>query len=110
MKFHVRLLWRAQRDLDHIVTWLYERSARGAEAWHIAWKDTFRILQDSADRYAVAPESEGQSIEIRQIAFRTRKGRDYRALYTIRGKEVFIMHIRAPGQDLLAPDQIILPT
>jgi plasmid stabilization system protein ParE len=110
MKFHVRLLWRAQRDLDHIVTWLYQRSPRGAEAWHDAWKDTFRILQDSADRYGIAPESEGQPIEIRQIAFRTCNGRDYRALYTIQDKDVYIMHIRAPGQDLLAPDQVISPS
>ena len=110
MKFKIRLLWRARRDLDHIVTWLYERSPKGAEAWHNAWKDTFRLLQDTADRHGLAPESDGHPLEIRQIAFRTRRGRDYRALYTIQRDEVFVMHIRAPGQDLVAPDQLSLPS
>jgi plasmid stabilization system protein ParE len=104
MKFQVHLLWRAERDLDHIVTWLFERSPQGAEAWHKAWKKTFRTLQTSADAYGLAPESEGQPLEVRQIFFRTRKGRNYRALYTIRGDEVLVMHIRGPGQDLVPPE------
>jgi len=65
--------------------------------------------QTSADAYGLAPECEGHSFEIRQIFFRTRKGRDNRALYTIRGKDVFVMHIRAPGQDLVSPDELQLP-
>lgn len=110
MKFHVQLLWRAQRDLDHIVTWLYERSPQGAEAWHQMWKETFRLLQVSAGEYGLAPENEDQPLEVRQIMFHTRKGRDYRALYTIHGNEVYVMHIRAPGQDNLASDQVVLPS
>ncbi len=108
MKFHVRLLSRAERDLDHIVTWLYERSPQGAQAWHDAWKKTCRTLQASADAYGLAPESEGQPLEIRQLFFHTRKGRNYRALFTIRGGEVFIMHIRGPGQDLVPPEGLIV--
>jgi plasmid stabilization system protein ParE len=110
MKFNIRLLWRAERDLDHIVTWLYQRSPRGAEAWHNAWKDTFRLLQETADRHGLAAESEGHPFEIRQISFRTRRGRDYRALYTIQGEEVLVMHIRAPGQALVPPERLTLPT
>jgi plasmid stabilization system protein ParE len=106
MKFDVHLLWRAERDLDRIVTWLFERSPQGAAAWHRAWKETVGILQDSADSYGLAPENEGHYLEIRQIMFRTRRGRYYRALYTIRGKDVYVMHIRGPGQDLVSPDEL----
>ncbi|MCI0492724.1 MAG: type II toxin-antitoxin system RelE/ParE family toxin [Planctomycetes bacterium] len=106
MKFDIRLLWRAERDIDHIVTWLHERSPQGAAAWHQVWKDTFNTLQASADVYGLAAEDADQELEIRQITFRTRKGRDYRALYTIRGKEVFVMHIRGPGQDIVPPEEL----
>jgi plasmid stabilization system protein ParE len=108
MKFDVHLLWRAARDVDHIVTWLYERSPQGAEAWHQAWKKTFRTLKMSADAFGLAPESEGHPFEIRQILFRTRKGRDYRALYTIEGRAVYVMHVRSPGQDLVPPEELQL--
>jgi plasmid stabilization system protein ParE len=110
MKFDVHLLWRASRDLDHIVTWLYERSPRGAQAWHLAWKSTFRTLQTSADSYSLAPENETLELEIRQILFSTRKGREYRALFTIQGSDVYVMHIRAPGQDIVPPDKLSRPT
>jgi len=73
-------------------------------------KDTFQLLQDTADRHGLAPESAGHPFEIRQIAFRTRRGRGYRSLYTIQGNDVFVMHIRAPGQDLVSPDQLTLPS
>jgi plasmid stabilization system protein ParE len=106
MKFDVHLLWRAARDLERIVTWLYERSPQGAEAWHQAWKRTFRTLQSSAASYGLAPESEGHPFEIRQILFHTRKGREYRAIYMIDGNDVYVMHIRAPGQDIVPPEEL----
>jgi plasmid stabilization system protein ParE len=109
MRFNVHLLWRAERDLDHIATWLYDRSPDGAAAWHQAWKNTVKLLEDSANGYGVAPENEDQELEIGQIMFHTRHGRNYRALYTIRGQDVFVMHIRAPGQDIVAADELQLP-
>ena len=41
--------------------------------------------------------------------FRSRRGRDYRELDTIRDHMVFVMHVRAPGQDLVAADDLQLP-
>ncbi len=109
MKFAVQLLWRAERDIDQILTWLHQRSPQGAATWHRAWKDTIRILQTSADTFGLAPENDDQELEVRQITFHTRSGKDYRSLYTIRGRDVFVMHVRAPGQDLIPPDELQLP-
>jgi plasmid stabilization system protein ParE len=109
LKFNAHLLWRAERDIDHIVAWLNERSPQGAASWLRAWDQTFARLESSADQHGLAPESEGHSLEIRQIMFRTRKGRDYRALYTIRGSDVYVMHSRAPGHDLVPADELQLP-
>jgi plasmid stabilization system protein ParE len=76
MKFNAHLLWRAERDVDHILNWLNERSPQGAASWLRRWDETFATLESSADEYGLAPESEGHEFEVRQILFRTRKGRD----------------------------------
>jgi plasmid stabilization system protein ParE len=109
MSLDVQFLWRAERDVDHILAWLGQRSPQGAAAWHQAWKDTVYQLRTSAGAFGLAPEDEDQELEIRQVTFRTRSGKDYRALYTIRGNDVFIMHVRSPGQDLIPPDELHLP-
>jgi plasmid stabilization system protein ParE len=109
MKVKVELLWRAERDVDHILLWLNERSPEGAANWLRVWDKTFAILESSADKYGFAPENEGHVLEIRQILFHTSKGRDYRALYTIRGNIAYVMHIRAPGQDLVPPEKLYVP-
>ena len=109
MNFTVHTLWRAERDFDRIVAWLYERSPQGADAWLRAWEKARESLRDSADKFGLAPENEGQELEVREIAFRTRKGKDYRVLYTIRDCDVFIMHLRGPGQNLLSPDELRFP-
>jgi plasmid stabilization system protein ParE len=109
MNFHAQLTWRAERDIEHQLAWLHERSPQGAANWLRVWDQTFATLKSSADQYGLAPESEGQPIEIRQILFRTPKGRDYRALFTIERDTVYVMHVRSPGQDLVPPDQLQLP-
>ena len=67
MRFDVQLLWRAERDVDHIVTWLFERSPQGAAAWHQVWKNTVKTLGSSADAHGLAPENADHALEIRQI-------------------------------------------
>lgn len=108
MKYRAHLLWRAERDLAHILSWLNERSPNGAANWLRVWDQTLRTLESSADEFGLAPESEGQPMEIRQILFRTRSGRDYRTLYTIQGNDLFVMHIRAPGQNLVPSEELRL--
>jgi plasmid stabilization system protein ParE len=110
MKFNAQLLWQAERDVDHILAWLSARSSAGAAAWLRKWDHTFAALESTAQQHGLAPESEGVTLEVRQVLFRTRRGHDYRALYTIQGNDVFVMHIRAPGQDLVSPEQLTLPS
>jgi hypothetical protein len=109
MKFRVQLLWRAERDVDATIAWLSERSPAGAATWQRTWDETVEILRASADVYGIAPENEDQELEVRQILFQTPKGRQYRALFTIQGPIVYVMHIRGPGQNLVSPDELQLP-
>jgi plasmid stabilization system protein ParE len=62
MKLTAHLLWRAERDIDHILAWLNERSQTGAASWLRKWDETFAILESSAHEYGLAPENEGQSL------------------------------------------------
>jgi len=54
----------------------------------------------------LAVESDYVDFEVREVLFKTRRGLVYRALYTIRGDEVFVLHVRGPGQDFLSAEQL----
>ena len=91
-------------DLEGCYAYIMKRSPRGAAAWTNAFQvQVLDALSTDPHAYELAPESRDHSVEIRQKLFRTRQGRSYRALFTIQGHEVFVIHIRGPGQDLIPP-------
>ena len=110
MSFHVNLTESAVRDVVGILTWLNERSNSGADAWFQKWLEALRILEDRGGDLAVAPESPARDEIIRQVLFRTKHGRTYRALYCVRADEIFVLHVRGPGQQLIKPGDLVLPT
>ncbi len=110
MKFQVKVLWQAERDLDRMILWINNKSPQGAAAWLRRWDNVLDDLRKCADKCGLAPEDAGHDIEIRQIVFKTRNGLPYRALFTIRDHHVYVMHVRGPGQDLIRPDDLQLPT
>lgn len=109
MSFKVILQPKAQRDVDHILAWLCERSPSGAAAWNRRWREVLERLQESADGCGLAPEDEDHGETIRNVIFKTRRGLPYRALFVIRDDRVHVIHVRGPGQDLVKPDDIGLP-
>jgi len=86
--------------------WIGDRSPEGAETWYLRWEQVAQSLGKWADTYGPAPESEDHAETIYQALFKTRRGRNYRALYVIHGSEVLILRIRGPNQDNLTPDEI----
>jgi plasmid stabilization system protein ParE len=109
MKFRIKIIWRAERDIDQILSWLGERSTQGAKSWKIALRNALATLADTAESFGHAPENEDQELDVRQMMFRTSKGRNYRLLYTIDDDTVYVMHVRSPGQDLVPPDELQRP-
>jgi plasmid stabilization system protein ParE len=107
VNFDVQLTEAAKEDLRASLRWLQDHSESGAEAWYRRWREILEILATRGGSLGLAPESEGHSEPIRQIIFRTRRGRPYRALFAVRQSKVFVLHIRGPGQDLLSPDQLV---
>jgi plasmid stabilization system protein ParE len=108
VKYNVRALSRAQRDVDSILDWIInERHApQGAASWLRAYEQAAKALADSPESYGFAPENGHVDIELRQFLFKTRRGRTYRGVFTIVGNEVRILRVRGPGQPLLEADEI----
>lgn len=106
MKFHVKTLRKAKQDYHVILEYIAERSKPGAVAWARAFDKALARLEESADTFPLAPENEHVNLEVREILFKTRRGLFYRALFTIRGDEVLVLHVRGPGQDFLTEDEL----
>jgi plasmid stabilization system protein ParE len=106
MKFSILILERARSDINEFRTWIATKSPQGAAAWYLALCAAVQLLRHNADRYGQAPESSDLGRDTRQAFFRTRRGRSYRLIYTIVGKEVRILRVRGPGQAPLSDDDI----
>jgi plasmid stabilization system protein ParE len=104
MTFRVQLTDAATADVRAILRWIEERSPAGAEAWYRRWLEVLQSVSQRAEAFGLAPESEDHPESIRQVVFKTKHGRPYRALFAVRGAEAFILHVRGPGQELLRPE------
>jgi plasmid stabilization system protein ParE len=109
MKFTVNTLRAAERDFNGILEYIAARSKAGAEAWARAFDRALTHLETNADSCPLAAEDEYVDFEVREILFKTRRGLIYRILFTIREATVFILHVRGPGQDLVAAMEIRNP-
>lgn len=63
-----------------------------------AFDDAVEQLEHTADGCSLAPENSLVNREIRQILFKTPRGRMYRMVFTIVGPDVRVLAIRGPGQ------------
>ena len=98
MKFTVELTRRAERDVIEISDWLSQRSPAGAARWLDAFEEMLGRLSDSPLSFSRADEADAFSITIRQILFRTPKGREYRAVFVADDEHVRTLCVRGPGQ------------
>ena len=101
MSLRVVILAKAEQDLWSNVAWLARRSRQGAARWLAAFESAKERLAVNPSSFALAPENARVSFELRQILFRTPRGRQYRAVFTVVDDEVRILRIRGPGQPLL---------
>jgi plasmid stabilization system protein ParE len=106
MPYTVRLLPRADFDAQQIYDWINERSPDGAMRWSQAFLDACEMLAHHPTSYGLAPEAQLIGRDIRHILFKTRRGRYYRALYTIVENEVRIVRVRGPGQATIQRDEL----
>ncbi len=109
MKFRIEIVPQAERDLDDIYLWLARRSPQGARTWHLRWLEVLDYLEEFADKAPVAPEDEDQEARIQHFIFKTRRGRRYRAIFTLDENIAYVLHVRGPGQRLVSKKDLRLP-
>jgi hypothetical protein len=55
-------------------------------------------LTAAADSYPAAHENPDLELEVKQVLFKTKRGRIYRAVFHVDGADAFILRVRGPGQ------------
>jgi plasmid stabilization system protein ParE len=108
MALQVRLTHRADREADEIYLYIRQRAREGALRWYEALQRALADLKVDPSLRALSPEGLQFGIPVRQILFKTRKGRTYRALYTVdeQAQCVNVLSIRGASQDLLSQSDI----
>lgn len=109
MTFQVEIVPDAAQDVQDIVAWIRRRSPEGARAWGRAWLSAIEQLEKYPQNCNAAPEARLHRPDVKQLIFKTRRGKPYRILLTIRESTVFVLHVRGPGQNVLNPSEIRSP-
>lgn len=102
----VRVLTRAQRDVEACYAFIAKQSQKGAASWFNRFAETKDRLTIDAEIRPLAPESIHFDYHIREVFFKTRKGNPYRVLFTIQGDEVLVLRVRGPGQDFVPEAEV----
>lgn len=103
MRFTIEVSDQAHEDVQVIFDYIVERAPTGASRWYEAYQQALDRLEKEGDSYALAPESRHFPHEVRQILFKTRRGRNYRILYAIFDTRIVVLHVRGPGQEFVKP-------
>jgi plasmid stabilization system protein ParE len=104
MKYKLIIQPSALADLEEAYRWIVERSPTRATGWFNRFVDALTSLETHPERCETAPESKFIGVKIRQLLY-GRRGGIYRALYTIRGRDVHILHIRHAAREYMTPEE-----
>ena len=89
MRYRIELSRRAECDSEEAFLYIRERAPLNAVRWRHGLEAKLRVLERMPASFALAPENQDTTIEVRQLLY----GR-YRILYTIRGSTVFVLTVR----------------
>lgn len=102
MKFAVVTTRRAECDLLAAARWWAEsRSPAQADRWLAAIQKKIESLATSPFRYALAPENERFSTELRELHFSVRGRPTHRVVFTVADDVVLVLAVRHVAQDEL---------
>jgi plasmid stabilization system protein ParE len=98
MSFRVRIIAKAAADFEQRLIMIAERSPSSALRLNEQFENALRRLRDFPLSCGLAYENPSFSEELRHLLFGIRAKRRFRALFVVRGDEVVILAIRAPGE------------
>ncbi len=93
-KYKVEIKPLAEENLQNIFLFIAEGSPANALRWYQHLVSKIQSLETLPKRCPIAPESEGVDQEIRHLIID-----NYRALFTIEGKTVRVLHLKGGWQD-----------
>jgi plasmid stabilization system protein ParE len=106
MSFRVRLTRNAAADFEQRLTTIAERSPEAARRLNDRFEKALLRLRDFPLSCGLAYENPSFSEELRHLLFGIHPKRKYRALLVVRGDEVVILAIRAPGEKPIKPEDL----
>lgn len=109
MNFRVRILPQAKRDIARNARWWAEHhSAEQTIEWVKAIESQLRALSKFPRRHPLSSENDSFPYEIRDKAVGLGRRKSYRAVFTIKGEELFVLTVRANQQRALVPGDVRL--
>src|SRR5262245_55227266 len=98
MTHRVFVTAEARRNLRDAYHWAAQHAPDAAARWLARFESSLATLSESPTRCPLAPENNLVEAEIREFLF-GRRGGAYRALFTIVGDEVRVLHVRRAARD-----------
>jgi plasmid stabilization system protein ParE len=105
MTYDVVVTAAAKQNLRAAYCWAAERAPSTATAWLNRFETELDSLSRFPHRCALAPENAFFEPEIRQLIYGRRQGA-YRALFTIIGNQVQVLHVRRAARDWATADDL----
>jgi len=105
MTYQVVVTAAAKHNLRSAYLWAADRAPHTAALWLQRFEAELQTLARFPERFPLAPEDALVEPEIRQMVFGRRQGA-YRALFTIIGDHVQVLHIRRAVRDWAGPDDL----
>ena len=106
MKYGVVIHPPALDDLERAFRWIEENaSGNTALRWFSKFVEALESLALFPERWGLALENPHFDREIRQLLYGRRSG-VYRALFTIEGRTVHVLHVRHFAQEELRPEDL----
>jgi toxin ParE1/3/4 len=104
MKYKLIIQPSALADLDDAYRWIAEHSPASAARLFNGFVAALTSLETMPERCEMAAESRYVGVKVRQLLY-GRRGGTYRVLYTVRGREVHVLHIRHAARDFMSPEK-----
>jgi len=105
MTHRVVVTFAAKQNLRNAYLWAADRAPETAARWLTRFEAELQSLSQFPERCPLAHENGLVEAEIRELLFGRRQGA-YRALFTIVGDEVRILHIRRAARDWATADEL----
>jgi plasmid stabilization system protein ParE len=106
MTHRLRVTDGADADPDRLLGALAGRSPEAAARLAQRYYDALARLRTMPLSCGLAHEAPHFAEELRHLLFGLPGGRKYRALFVVRGDEVVVLAIRAPGEEPIGPEDL----